>query len=135
MVLDTSEVDFVISSITMYNMWCLLWDILHYNCSLKHIYNTVNKQMNPTQYDICVKTHYGDSLYIIALYFFHEWMFFNPNHVNTKEFHNFLHIMVEYNPHIELKKMNYFLCISWWIGIHLHENDIYSHVLKNVNIF
>ncbi len=62
-------------------------------------------------------------------------MFFNPNHVNTKEFHNFLHIMVEYNPHIELKKMNYFLCISWWIGIHLHENDIYSHVLKNVNIF
>jgi len=26
---DTCEVNFVVSSVTMYNMWCLLWPILH----------------------------------------------------------------------------------------------------------
>jgi exoribonuclease II len=59
-------------------------------------------------------------------------MFFNPNHVNTKKFHNFLHIMVEHNPHI---KLNIYIYISWWIGIYLYENNLYNRVLKNVNIF
>jgi hypothetical protein len=39
---DTCEIKFVVSSITMYNMWCLLWHILHENDNLtlgngKHI--------------------------------------------------------------------------------------------------
>jgi hypothetical protein len=45
---------------------------------------------------------------------------FNPVLLVEWPFHAFvIHIMVEHNPNNSILKTNYFLCISWWIGIYL----------------
>lgn len=37
------EINFVISIITMYNLWCLLWHILYQNCNFTLSYDTFHK--------------------------------------------------------------------------------------------
>jgi hypothetical protein len=47
----------------------------------------------------------------------------------------FLHIMIEDNSSNKYKRNYFFLCMSWWIELHLFEKYPCNHVLKNENLF
>jgi hypothetical protein len=45
---DTCNLNFMVSSVTIYNIWCLLWHILYKNCNLTLVWHLCN---------MCVMSH------------------------------------------------------------------------------